>query len=82
MSCARAVDLGDIEKYKPPVELNEKWDIYIGLCIERRPIIGAELKPVEKRYVDFLNAVELEASKISDHERRHEKDKWVHEIQV
>ncbi|CAG7729306.1 unnamed protein product, partial [Allacma fusca] len=52
----------------------KKWDLYIGLCLERRPVITKDLTPLEKRYAEFLTQYEFELSKKSDHELRHLAD--------
>lgn len=52
----------------------DKWDLYVGLCLERRPVITKDRTPLEEKYAAFLAQYEVELSKKSDHEIRREDD--------
>ncbi|XP_055689810.1 39S ribosomal protein L46, mitochondrial [Lutzomyia longipalpis] len=57
-----------------PALRKEKWDLLAGVLVERLPILGKSLNPIETKYQKMLMDVEFEQSLLSDHERRHEKD--------
>ncbi|GAB0089870.1 39S ribosomal protein L46, mitochondrial [Sergentomyia squamirostris] len=57
-----------------PRRQNEKWDLLAGVLIERLPILGKNLNSLETKYQKMLNNIEFEQSRLSDHERRHQKD--------
>ncbi|XP_059612843.1 large ribosomal subunit protein mL46 [Phlebotomus argentipes] len=52
----------------------EKWDLLAGVLVERLPVLGKTLKPIEVKYQKMLNDIEFEQSMLSDHERRHQRD--------
>jgi len=54
-----------------------KWDLYVGLVLERKPRLTQEMSSMEKEYAELLKQYEFELSKKSDHEVRKEKDKYV-----
>lgn len=51
-----------------------KWDIMVGICLQRKPIITKSLTNIELNYQNLLQDIEFEKSLKSDHELRHEKD--------
>ncbi|XP_065338120.1 large ribosomal subunit protein mL46 [Cloeon dipterum] len=53
----------------------KKWDLVSSVCVERNPIITADLTDIENKMQIFLSKIELEQSKKSDHELRKERDK-------
>ncbi|XP_074594244.1 mitochondrial ribosomal protein L46 [Brevipalpus obovatus] len=52
----------------------EKWDIYAGLCLERRPVITPELNTLEKAMKKIFFQYENNHSLRSDHEIRKIRD--------
>ncbi|OXA56287.1 39S ribosomal protein L46, mitochondrial [Folsomia candida] len=52
----------------------EKWDLYAGVVLERKPVLTPEMTPLEKEYSTLLSKYEFELSKKSSHEVRKEKD--------
>lgn len=52
----------------------EKWDIYAGLCLERRPVITPELNTLEKAMKKVFFQYEINHSLRSDHEIRKMRD--------
>lgn len=55
----------------------EKWDLYAGVVLERKPVLTPEMTPLEKEYSTLLSKYEFELSKKSSHEVRKEKDSYV-----
>lgn len=55
----------------------EKWDLLSGVCLERRPLITQNPNELEKQMQTLLHELEKEMSYKSDHEIRHELDKYV-----
>jgi hypothetical protein len=58
----------------PPPPPKQKWDLFAGVVLERRPLLSQEMNPLEKEYADLMAKHELEMSKKSDHEVRKEID--------
>jgi hypothetical protein len=58
----------------PPPPAKQKWDLFAGVVLERRPLLSQEMNPLEKEYADLMAKHELEMSKKSDHEVRKEID--------
>lgn len=56
--------------------VNEKWDLLTSVCLERKPVISPSLNKLETEFQKYLLQVELERSLKSDHEIRHENDKY------
>lgn len=52
----------------------EKWDIWCGLCLERKPVIARPLNDLEIRFSKMLQQIEVESSQKSEHEVRLETD--------
>ena len=50
------------------------WHVYGSVCVERLPIISAELTDLEKDFQQVLLDIENENSMLSDHELRHLAD--------
>ncbi|KAG8197080.1 hypothetical protein JTE90_004346 [Oedothorax gibbosus] len=55
------------------------WHIVGALCLERKPVITQPLTPLEKKYYDYMQKLEVEQSLLSDHEKRHLEDKKINE---
>lgn len=55
--------------------ITEKWDLYCGICLERKPILSKQLNEVELNFQKLLNELEFENSMKSDHELHSEADK-------
>lgn len=53
-----------------------QWDIFAGIVVERKPVITAKKDSLQEKYSKFLSQLEYEISKKSDHEVRHDKDKY------
>lgn len=51
------------------------WHIVGALCLERKPVITQPLTPIEKKYFQYLQKLEVEQSLLSEHEKRHLEDK-------
>ncbi|XP_050523998.1 39S ribosomal protein L46, mitochondrial [Daktulosphaira vitifoliae] len=51
-----------------------KWDVMVGICLQRKPLITKPLNDIEKKFQKILHEIEYERSLKSDHELRHEKD--------
>ncbi|XP_053673102.1 39S ribosomal protein L46, mitochondrial [Anopheles nili] len=56
-------------------ELDQKWDLYAGVLVERLPIVTKTLTPIEAKFKEMLSQVELEKSLKSNHELRKENEK-------
>ena len=52
-----------------------KWDIFAGLCLERRPVIIPEMNIIEKTMYNLILKYETNRSLLSDHEVRLIRDK-------
>ncbi|XP_055950196.1 39S ribosomal protein L46, mitochondrial-like [Argiope bruennichi] len=50
------------------------WHTVGALCLERKPVVTQELTPLEQRYFQYLQKLEIEKSYLSDHEKRHLED--------
>lgn len=50
------------------------WHTVGALCLERKPIITQPLIPLEQKYLQYLQKLEVEKSYLSDHEKRHIED--------
>jgi len=55
-------------------ERNEKWDLFVGVCLERKPVITRELSELESKVQNLLQQLEFENSHKSDHELRLENE--------
>ncbi|XP_059473779.1 uncharacterized protein LOC132195655 isoform X2 [Neocloeon triangulifer] len=53
----------------------KKWDLVSSVCVERPPVISADLTELEERMQSMLCKIELQQSIKSNHELRKEKDK-------
>ncbi|XKL69606.1 hypothetical protein PGB90_007375 [Kerria lacca] len=51
-----------------------EWDLLCGLCLERKPVISRPLSKLESDFKQMLQEIEIEKSKKSQHEIRHEMD--------
>lgn len=56
------------------------WHVYGSVCLERLPVISAELTDVEQEFQQVLIDIENENSMLSDHELRHLADKRLAEM--
>ncbi|XP_065219105.1 large ribosomal subunit protein mL46 [Planococcus citri] len=82
MFCRKPVFLNVILKTIKPVrnssnlvnETKEKWEIFCGVCLERKPTISRPLNKLETSFSKMLQELELENSVKSEHELRHEGD--------
>ncbi|XP_050075342.1 39S ribosomal protein L46, mitochondrial [Anopheles maculipalpis] len=52
-----------------------KWDLYAGVLVERLPIVTKTLEPIEAKFKQMLDQIELEKSLKSNHELRKETEK-------
>ncbi|GFY39602.1 39S ribosomal protein L46, mitochondrial [Trichonephila inaurata madagascariensis] len=50
------------------------WHTVGALCLERKPIITQPLIPLEQKYLQYLQKLEVEKSYLSDNEKRHIED--------
>ncbi|KAL0279569.1 UNVERIFIED_CONTAM: hypothetical protein PYX00_001098 [Menopon gallinae] len=55
-------------------EITGNWDLYGGLCLERKPVIMKSFNKWEQNFSEVLCKMELEKSFKSDHEVRHQRD--------
>ncbi|XP_040892994.1 39S ribosomal protein L46, mitochondrial isoform X2 [Toxotes jaculatrix] len=46
------------------------WTLMAAVCLQRLPVISAELTPLEQRFRQMVQQMELEKSLLSDHELR------------
>uniref|UniRef100_A0A182SXB7 Large ribosomal subunit protein mL46 n=1 Tax=Anopheles maculatus TaxID=74869 RepID=A0A182SXB7_9DIPT len=53
----------------------QKWDLYAGVLVERLPIVTKTLEPIEAKFKQMLEQIELEKSLKSNHELRKETEK-------
>lgn len=51
-----------------------KWDVMVGLCLQRKPIITKPLTDTEVNFQKILQEIEFEKSLKSEHELRYERD--------
>uniref|UniRef100_A0A182V443 Large ribosomal subunit protein mL46 n=1 Tax=Anopheles merus TaxID=30066 RepID=A0A182V443_ANOME len=56
-------------------QTDQKWDLYAGVLVERLPIVTKTLDPIEAKFKEMLNQIELEKSLKSNHELRKETEK-------
>ncbi|XP_076447782.1 large ribosomal subunit protein mL46-like [Babylonia areolata] len=56
-----------------------QWQLVSAVCLQRPPVITAELTPLEQQYKDLLADLELESSILSDHEIRVLEDRVIAE---
>uniref|UniRef100_A0A182PHS3 Large ribosomal subunit protein mL46 n=1 Tax=Anopheles epiroticus TaxID=199890 RepID=A0A182PHS3_9DIPT len=54
---------------------DQKWDLYAGVLVERLPIVTKTLEPIEVKFKEMLDQIELEKSLKSNHELRKETEK-------
>lgn len=54
--------------------VSSRWDLYAGIVVERRPVVTPKKHEMQEKYMEMLRQVELEVSKKSDHEIRHQND--------
>lgn len=67
----------DILTYFPGLSTSLAWDVLTGVCVERLPVITPPLNEMQQKYKNLLSTIEIENSLKSDHEMRHESDKYV-----
>lgn len=53
----------------------KKWDLMTAICVERHPLITKLKSPIEEKFQDMLEQIEIENSMKSDHEIRFENEK-------
>ncbi|XP_043991930.1 39S ribosomal protein L46, mitochondrial isoform X2 [Gambusia affinis] len=46
------------------------WSLMAAVCLQRLPVISADCSPIEQRFKQMLQQMELEKSLVSDHELR------------
>ncbi|XP_042345398.1 39S ribosomal protein L46, mitochondrial isoform X1 [Plectropomus leopardus] len=46
------------------------WTLMAAVCLQRLPVISAELSPIEQQFREMMHRMELEKSVLSDHELR------------
>uniref|UniRef100_A0A182WID6 Large ribosomal subunit protein mL46 n=1 Tax=Anopheles minimus TaxID=112268 RepID=A0A182WID6_9DIPT len=56
-------------------QAEQKWDLYAGVLVERLPIVTKTLEPLEAKFKQMLDQIELEKSLKSNHELRKETEK-------
>lgn len=54
-----------------------RWDIYAGLCLERRPIIAPQLDAFQRVVLQVNQKFETNKSLLSDHEVKKLKEKYI-----
>lgn len=52
----------------------EKWDIQTAVCLEKKPMVSANLEGLEREFQKLLSEIEVEKSVKSDFEIRHENE--------
>jgi len=57
-----------------PAQQPQRWHLMSGVCLERVPVITAEMNSIESEFSNLLATLELENSVLSDHELRHLED--------
>ncbi|KAM6943534.1 large ribosomal subunit protein mL46 [Xenentodon cancila] len=55
---------------RPASEPTSAWTLVAAACLQRLPVVAAELLPTERRVTRMLLQMELEKSLLSDHELR------------
>ncbi|XP_076149000.1 large ribosomal subunit protein mL46 isoform X1 [Alosa pseudoharengus] len=63
--CSCAVKL-KYETHKPA----SQWKLYGAVCLQRLPVVSQDPNPIEQKFVDIMQQMELERSRLSDHELR------------
>lgn len=61
-------DLLSTRRYSTSAGAQKKWDLYAGICLERKPLILKKLNAIESKHHRTLQEVEFENSYKSDHE--------------
>uniref|UniRef100_A0A182JKS2 Large ribosomal subunit protein mL46 n=1 Tax=Anopheles atroparvus TaxID=41427 RepID=A0A182JKS2_ANOAO len=56
-------------------QVEQKWDLYAGVLVERLPVVTKTLEPLEIKFKAMLDQIELEKSLKSNHELRKETEK-------
>ncbi|XP_029000693.1 39S ribosomal protein L46, mitochondrial isoform X2 [Betta splendens] len=46
------------------------WTLMAAACLQRLPVISADLNPIEQQFAHLMQQMELEKSMLSDHEQR------------
>ncbi|XP_047436063.1 39S ribosomal protein L46, mitochondrial isoform X2 [Mugil cephalus] len=46
------------------------WSLVAAVCLQRLPVISTECSPIEQKFKDMMFQIELEKSRLSDHELR------------
>jgi len=62
------------------VAQKERWDLCVGVLIERLPVVSKKFNEIENDLMKTLSRIEFENSLKSDHELRKEKDKIQQEL--
>ncbi|XP_062380924.1 39S ribosomal protein L46, mitochondrial [Sardina pilchardus] len=63
--CSCAVKL-KYETHNPA----SQWKLYGAVCLQRLPVVSQDPNPIEQTFIDLMHQMELERSRISDHELR------------
>ncbi|CAN8001275.1 unnamed protein product, partial [Ixodes hexagonus] len=56
------------------VRASSEWQLVSAVALERKPIITRDMNEFEKRYLEMLRTMEVEASLLSDHELQVKED--------
>ncbi|XP_077419742.1 large ribosomal subunit protein mL46 [Vanacampus margaritifer] len=62
--------LSNLRNKLVPETPRSPWTLMAAVCLQRPPVISAELSPVEQRYARLMQQMELEKSILSEHELR------------
>ncbi|XP_037553535.1 39S ribosomal protein L46, mitochondrial [Nematolebias whitei] len=65
-----SVSKGTLRAKHETERASSPWTMMAAVCLQRLPVISADLSPLEQRFNDMLQQVELEKSLLSDHELR------------
>lgn len=52
------------------IQRSSPWTLTAAVCLQRLPVISAELHPIEQQFKEMMDQMELEKSVLSNHELR------------
>ncbi|XP_077376356.1 large ribosomal subunit protein mL46 [Festucalex cinctus] len=62
--------LSNLRRKLAPETPRSPWTLMAAVCLQRPPVISAELSPMEQRFARLMQQMELEKSILSEHELR------------
>ncbi|XP_077569591.1 large ribosomal subunit protein mL46 [Stigmatopora nigra] len=60
----------NLRRKTAPETPRSPWNLMAAVCLQRLPVISADLSPIEQRFARMMQQMEMEKSILSDHELR------------